>query len=150
MRFLILIAMLVATQLYAAPSGTDYGSTSSKDARLTAALGMIESGQAPAAITMLEEVVARNSDNADAWNLLGYAHRKEGDFAASRAHYTRALTLNPRHEGALSYMGILELEEGNIDAARALYARLQAVCFLGCEPLDDLTEAFIARGTPVS
>lgn len=150
MRILILIAILFASPVFAAGSGTSYSAAPQKDARLTAALGMIETGQEPAAITMLEEMIARNSDNTDALNLLGFAHRSAGDFGQSRLYYTRALTLDPRHEGALSYMGILELEEGNTAAARALYARLASVCITGCAAMDELTEAFIARGTPVS
>ena len=88
---------------------------------------MIETGRAEAALGELRPLLEDDVFEADALNLMGYAYRKLGNFAGSREYYTRALTLDPRHKGALEYMGELELQTGDPVAARALLARLEAV-----------------------
>lgn len=109
----------------------------------------IEQGQAAAAIGELEPLIKTGRIEADVRNLLGYAYRKMGDFAASRVHYTRALALDPDHKGALEYMGELELQIGDAPAARALLTRLRTVCPDGCAELDDLIAAFAGSGVPL-
>ncbi|MEM9045973.1 MAG: tetratricopeptide repeat protein [Pseudomonadota bacterium] len=106
----------------------------------------IEAGQPEAAAKELEALLAGAPDDADILNMLGYAKRKMGEFDASRGYYERALTLDPNHKSALEYMGELELQTGNPDAARVLLTRLEALCPAGCEELDDLVEAFEEAG----
>lgn len=60
------------------------------------------------AISLLNGVVADYPDNANAYNYLGYAHRKLNKLKAAYRHYSKALELNPKHVGANEYMG----EEG--------------------------------------
>ena len=43
--------------------------------------------------------------NADAYNWLAYAVRKNGDPAASIPIYEKALALDPKHRGAHEYIG---------------------------------------------
>ena len=81
---------------------------------------------------------------------MGFAQRKTGALGVSRDYYTRALLVDPSHRGALSYMGELELQEGNFDAARVLRVRLNAVCPSGCEALSDLDAAFAAAGVALT
>ena len=52
------------------------------------------------AISLLNGVVAEYPDNANAYNYLGYAHRKQNKFKAAFRHYSKALELNPKHVGA--------------------------------------------------
>lgn len=137
--------MLLASPALAAPSGS-YSTPAPATGEITAATGLIEAGRYEQAIVVLSQVVERRPRNADALNLLGYAHRKSGDFTQSRVFYTRALEANPNHDGALSYMAELELQEGNVAAARTLYNRLRVVCPLGCDALDDLDTAFANAG----
>ncbi|MEO0820131.1 MAG: tetratricopeptide repeat protein [Pseudomonadota bacterium] len=106
----------------------------------------IEAGKAQTALDALRPLIESETYEADVLNLMGYAYRKMGQYAESRLHYTRALRLDPRHRGALEYMGELELETGDPEAARALLHRLEAACPTGCEELDDLHEAFEAHG----
>ena len=49
----------------------------------TAAVKAIKAGQFPTAIRLLEGVVGRESKNADAYNWLAYATRRNGDPAAA-------------------------------------------------------------------
>jgi Flp pilus assembly protein TadD len=139
------VFMALATPLLAAPSG-GYSTSSPATGELTAATGLIESGRYAVAIATLERIIQQRPRNADALNLLGYAHRKSGDLQTSREYYTRALLVDPSHDGALAYMGELELQQGNFEAASALRTRLVSVCPTGCDALDELNAAFAAAG----
>lgn len=101
----------------------------------------------PGAVAHLRRATAAAPDDADAWNLLGFALRKGGDFPAALAAYDRALTLAPQHKGALEYLGEAYLQLGRPDDARAILRRLEAACSSGtCEELEDLRQAFQAHG----
>ena len=108
----------------------------------------IDAGGASHAITPLYDWIVTDPLDADALNLLGYAYRKIKNWEKSRQYYTEALTVEPAHLGALEYMGELELQTGNPDAARALLIRLQAACPSGCSELDDLVAAFAEYEIP--
>jgi tetratricopeptide (TPR) repeat protein len=112
----------------------------------------------PAVIVNLEDFVARGQVDDDAHNMLGFAYRKLGDYDAAFAHYHQALRLNPRHRGALEYLGEGYLETGQLDRAAATLQQLAQVCRLsiatfaaeatrsGCEEYDDLVAAYRQRG----
>ena len=144
----ILIAALVAALLAAPAAAANLDGTpaGAGGPDLAALKSRIDNGDAAGAETELRAAGVADPGNADILNLLGYAHRKLGRYGSSRTYYTRALALDPRHRGALEYMGELELETGDPEAARALLARLRDVCPSGCEELDDLIRAFGDRG----
>ncbi len=106
----------------------------------------IENDRASEAETSLRQMLAEDSENPDILNLLGYASRKLGRWQESRDFYSHALAIDPAHKGALEYMGELELETGNVDAAKELLRRLREQCPDGCEELDDLLLAFSRNG----
>lgn len=110
----------------------------------------IEDDRASEAETSLRQMLAENPDNPDILNLLGYASRKLGRWQASRKFYSHALTIDPAHKGALEYMGELELETGDVAAAKELLLRLREQCPDGCEELDDLLVAFSKNGVATS
>lgn len=89
---------------------------------------------------------ANAADNAEWHNLLGYALRKKTppDLAGAEVHYKRALELDPKHRLALEYYGELFLMKGDLAGAESMLARLDKVCFFGCEEFRDL-KAAIAR-----
>lgn len=140
MRTLILILALIATPALAAFDPV----TPRPD--LEKMKATIE-GESPGdALAPLHDFLVQEPRDADILNLLGYAYRKLQRYDQARIYYDRALAVDPAHLGALEYMGELELETGNTDAAKALLARLQAACPDGCHELDDLLEAFEAHG----
>jgi len=96
------------------------------------------------AIGLLERVVKAEPRNADALNLLGYSHRKLGDFEGAVGYYEKALAVEPAHKGALEYLGEAYAEKGEVDKARALRARLAAACTTGCPELEKLDAAIAA------
>jgi Flp pilus assembly protein TadD len=94
------------------------------------------------AITALSKAAEMEPKNADIHNLLGYSYRKTANYKNAFAHYAIALTLNPKHKGALEYQGEAYAETGDLTKAKANLAKLKSVCGTGCEEYRDLA-AFI-------
>lgn len=84
------------------------------------------------ALTLLEPLAEREPDDADVWNLTGYASRKLGRLERARTAYDRALELDPKHRRAHAYLGELHLQRGDAAAAEAQLARLDELCWLPC------------------
>jgi Flp pilus assembly protein TadD len=84
-------------------------------------------------------------DVAELWSLLGLARRKQGALESAEAAYDRALELDPRHLGALEYMGELRLMQDDLPGAQALLARLETLCPPGCEEREELAAAIRAH-----
>jgi tetratricopeptide (TPR) repeat protein len=80
-------------------------------------------------------------DDADAWNELAYATRKSGEPAKSIPLYQKALALDPRHLGAHEYIGEAYLALDDLAKAKEHLARLNRLCFFGCEEYRDLKKA---------
>lgn len=129
----------------AAGGGDDKPATSTPakpvDADYTAAVKAIKANQFAAAIPLLEGVVKRDAYNADAFNWLGYATRKNGDPAASIPIYQKALTIDPKHKGAHEYIGEAYLMLGDLPKAKEHLARLDSLCLFSCEEFRDLKKA---------
>ena len=102
----------------AAKSDTDY----------TKAEKAIKAQDYKGAITLLEQVVSKEPKNADAFNYLGYAHRKLGEKEKAQTYYETALDIDPNHLGANEYMGELYLEMDNLQGAESRMAVLDKAC----------------------
>jgi hypothetical protein len=92
------------------------------------------------AMSWLSAATRANPGDANAWNLLGYATRKNGDPKRALRLYDRALRLNPKHLGALEYQGEAYVELKQITKAKANLARLKTACGTSCEQYLDLAE----------
>jgi len=95
------------------------------------------------AASSFKKVVAENPKNADAYNLLGYSSRWLGKYDEAFAAYDKALTLDPKHKGALEYSGIAYLKVNQKAKAEAQLAKLKTIC-ASCEETTDLTKAIAA------
>ncbi|HLF38619.1 MAG TPA: tetratricopeptide repeat protein [Burkholderiales bacterium] len=104
----------------------------------------VQAGDFQRALALLQKVVQADPRNADAWNYVGFSHRKLKQFDPSLAAYQRALAINPDHRGANEYLGELYLMIGEPEKARERLAKLQSVCPGGCEAYDDLRRAIEA------
>ena len=136
MRTLVFIAALLAWPAFAAFDVTD------AKPDLVEMKTIIE-GESPGdAIAPLYDWLVKKPKDADALNLLGYAYRRLQRFDRARIYYDRALAVEPAHLGALEYLGELELQTGNPEAAKGLLHRLRAACPAGCHELNDLLKAF--------
>jgi len=96
------------------------------------------------AITRFTRAAARDPDNADLQNYLGFAYRNAGQLDSAFTHYTRALELNPRHRGAHEYAGEAYLMIGDLAKAEQHLAALRRICLLPCEELADLEREIAA------
>ena len=96
----------------------------------------------------LEELrkLAKETPEANVYNLLGYTLRKTGDYPASLTYYTKALDLQPDHKAAREYLGELYVETNNIDKAKEQLAVLVKLCPNGCEERQDLEKMIKAKG----
>ena len=90
---------------------------------------------------MLKSLKKVNTDEADRLNLLGFTARKSGDLTAAGDYYQQALTLNPRHTGALEYQGELFIQLGKIELAKANLAKIDKICWLPCNAERELKKA---------
>ena len=99
------------------------------------------SGRYDEAIDLLSDVVKASPKNADAHNLLGFSHRKKGDYDNAFKYYDRALSINPDHKGAHEYIGQAFLEKKNLPKAKWHLKRLDDICSWGCEEYDSLKRA---------
>ena len=143
---LMLVVAVVIAMANPGPSGADGDRTPSPQARAqdpsyAQAVKAIEAGQFKTAIPLLEGVVARDERNADAYNWLGYAVRKDGDAARAIPIYQKALAIDPKHRGAHEYIGEAYLMLGDLASAKQHLARLDSLCFFSCEEYRDLKKA---------
>ena len=126
------IALGIAMLPFAAKAaGSDTGSSGGSGYTVAAASKemrkatvMISNEDYAGALNFLEAEIAKNPDNADAWNLTGFASRKLEDYSASEVAYDKALAIDPKHKGALEYKGELYLTLGNLEGAENMFDRL--------------------------
>lgn len=112
-----------------------------EDAGYAAAVTAIKAGDYAGAVRRLEGVVARDGTNADAYNWLAYAIRKNGDPARAIPLYQKALALDPKHRGAHEYIGEAYLTLDNVGKAKEHLATLNSLCFFPCSEYRDLKKA---------
>ncbi len=138
-RFLIL-SLSVSAPVYAAGGGGGGGGASESfqtpskpvDPNFAQAKAMIEARNFAGAMPLLQQVVAKDPRNADAYNLMGYATRKSGDPNGSLVYYNQALGIDPKHLGAHEYMGEAYLQLDRLPEAEQQLARLDSLCVFGC------------------
>src|SRR5437868_454055 len=119
----------------AAPTTPAYAvdNMSSTDAPdLTSVRAKLKAKDYAAALTELRDL-AEDIQQADVYNLLGFALRKTGDVRTSLTYYTKALELQPDHKAAREYLGELYVETGNMEKAKEQLAALAKLCPGGCE-----------------
>ncbi len=138
-----LLAFVLSVGLVSAAMAA--GSTSpSKPSKLAVAEKAVKAGNYDRAIELLQKVVARDSQNANAWNYLGFSQRKLKRFDQALGAYQKALAIDPEHLGANEYLGELYLQTDNLAKAKERLKKLDDVCTFGCDEFDDLKQAIKA------
>ena len=102
------------------------------DPSFAQAKAMIEAKIYKGALPLLQQVVAKDPRNADAYNLMGYATRSSGDPNGSLQYYQQALAIDARHIGAHEYIGEAYLMLNRPADAEQHLARLDSLCVFGC------------------
>jgi predicted Zn-dependent protease len=103
----------------------------------------IDAADFPTAQRILAQLTVTDPDNADVWNLFGYASRNMNLAGPALEAYDMALTLNPDHLGALEYQGELFVTLDRLDDAQKNLAKLKKLCG-DCEQAVDLEAAIAA------
>ena len=85
------------------------------------------------AIENLLKAEQNNKTDPDIYNYLGFSFRKTGDLEKAAMYYNKALTISPKHKGALEYQGEMFLTLGQLQKAESNLKKLEKICFLGCE-----------------
>jgi len=141
-RLFRLVGAAIVVLVFATTAARAAGSDDTPENRdLAAARELINKSSYAEAIPLLEKAVAAEPKNADAYNYLGYSHRKLGDREKAFVFYGKALEIKPRHLGANEYMGELYLEQGELQKAEERLAVLDKACFFGCDEYTELKEA---------
>ena len=83
-----------------------------------AAVEARHSGDFPAAIRLLEDIVAQDPGHADAWLQLGLALSASGDYASADRAFLRVLEIAPDYEDAWLGRARVALYEGRFEVAR--------------------------------
>ena len=146
-RFLAPLALLLTLTAGPALADSNAAESAAKNKAnpdYTRAQQMVDDGRYADAIDLLEKIVAKDRQNADALNLLGYSNRQLGNNDVALTHYQAALKLEPRHRGANEYMGELYLTLGDLAKAEERLDVLDGACFFGCAEYTKLKEAIAA------
>ena len=97
----------------------------------------------------LEKVVETDPDNADAWNQMGFSLRNLQQYDDALAAYDKALAIDPKHKGALEYLGELFLMTDQPELAQAQLEKLDDACLLSCKEFRKLKKRIAAyKGGP--
>ena len=81
----------------------------------------------------------------DTLNLLGFTHRKIGDYENAEIYYSMGLEIDPKHIGINEYMGELFVVTNRIEKARE---RLAVLADCKCKEYDELKQ--VIEGTKQS
>ncbi len=97
------------------------------DELMEQASGMIGAGLYLLALPILDDLVTRAPDWAEAWNKRATVLYLMGEHARSLSDIDRVLALEPRHFGALAGIGLNRIARGEFREALAAYRRALAV-----------------------
>jgi Flp pilus assembly protein TadD len=140
----LVIGLGLSPVLLTAPAHAVDNMTSTDAPDLTSVRAKLAKEDYAAALTELRDL-AEDVQQADVYNLLGFALRKTGDFKTSLTYYTKALEMQPDHKAAREYLGELYVETGNMEKAKEQLAALAKLCPGGCEEREDLQKAISAK-----
>lgn len=97
------------------------------DEKMEQASRLMGAGLAPLALPVLDDLVKRAPDWAEAWNQRATALYLTGEHDRSLADIERVLALEPRHFGALAGIGLIRMARGEYREALVAYRRAIAV-----------------------
>lgn len=125
---LVLLILVLIDAAYAVMGGGDEPPPQPGDSDYSAGVAAFERADWQSVVEHMEKAVAQRPWNDNAYNLLGFAYRKLGDYGRALAAYRQALDLNPHHRGALEYLGETYLAMGCVERANQTLGQLEAAC----------------------
>jgi tetratricopeptide (TPR) repeat protein len=115
------------------------------DGAYVRAVSLINEQRWDEALASLAKAEAVFGPHPDILTYEGYVWRHKGDWARAEGYYRQALAEAPSHRGATEYYGELKVLEGDRAGARAMLAKLDAICTFGCAEAEEL-RSWIAHG----
>ncbi len=91
---------------------------------MTNAIDAMGTGRYTVALALLDQLVDSEADFAEAWNRRATVHYLLGNYNQSLSDIEKTLTLEPRHFGALSGIGMIMLKLGQTDKALHAFERV--------------------------
>ncbi len=91
---------------------------------MTSAVDAMSTGRYTIALTLLNTLVEQQPDFAEAWNRRATVHYLLGDYTQSLSDIEKTLTLEPRHFGAISGIGLIMLQAGEPEKALHAFERV--------------------------
>jgi hypothetical protein len=105
---------------------------------------LILNGQYDAGIAAMRAL--KFDDHPDVATFIGLAYRKLGRIDEAKSWYQRALATDPNHKLALSYDGMMRVEQGDILGAQANLIRIGRLCGdINCNEYQALQGVIAAR-----
>ena len=98
-------------------------------------------GENDKAIELLLGAIKKNPKNIFFLNNLGISYYNKKDLVEAEYYFKRALEINPKHAGILSYQGELYLETGRLDMAKENLIKLNEYCIFNCTERNELRDA---------
>lgn len=95
------------------------------DSLMMFGISAIEVGDLPAALATFDQLIEVAPDYAEAWNKRATVHYLMGNLEASVTDIAHTLTLEPRHFGALSGLGLIYVSIGKDKAALKAFEQAQ-------------------------
>jgi chemotaxis protein methyltransferase CheR len=123
----------------AAPDGEPVALTGA-EAQLAEARVHVAEGRPAQALAIVDQVLAADGNNTDAYLLAAHVHADSGDYVRALAECERALAANPLLPGARYLLGVIHLREGDIVHAVSEFKRTVYI-----EP--DFVLAHVSLGT---
>jgi len=93
------------------------------DSLMELGLVAMQAGNLPGALELFDAVTARKPDFAEGWNKRATVLYMLGAYDKSAEDVERVLKLEPRHFGALSGLGLIDLERDRPDEALEAFER---------------------------
>ena len=125
---LVLLLLSLALPVLAVLNDSEDTRPVPNDPDYAAGLAALQRADWQGVLDSMARVVARRPWDDDAYNLMGFAARKLGNYRQALAYYHKALDLNPHHRGALEYLGEAYLEMRCVAQAREVLVRLEVAC----------------------
>jgi tetratricopeptide (TPR) repeat protein len=82
---------------------------------------LFANGDTPAALSVINRILATNPDDAKAWFLKGRLLMLDQNFAQAEPAFIRAVSIDPGNAKFLNGLGAVNAAKGNLDRALAAY-----------------------------
>ncbi len=127
MKTFLTIFLMFFLSLDVFAAGSDDDNTIAKPRAYKNAVKLIKKEDYSKAIIILEKILDKKKyqKDPDILNEYAFALRKNGKLAKAEAFYNKALDIDPKHNGALEYLGELYVDTKRKDKAILLLSKLR-------------------------